>query len=334
MAHHVTAAANKLPPSPREHLTSEETRTVLRLQHRMLGFAREYLYREGFVELLPPVIGPVTDPGIRGAKQVDVDYYGHRYKLMTSAGVYKQPSLLAFDKIVFVAPNVRLEPLETCSTQRHLAEFHQLDIEVAHATLESIMTLAEELITHIVRGVVTHCAGDLAVLGRDASAFTALLGKPFGRLSHTEAVRTLIDRGHPQEPGAEIDWQGERLLSELADGPLLVSHYPKGSRCFIEREDPDRPRVLRTFDLLMPEGYGEVISGGERERDYATLITRCRETGENPSKYAWYMEEVRKGVPPSAGFGLGVERFTRYLAGAEYVWQATAYPKVPGMVSP
>src|SRR5690349_3745567 len=119
------------PPGPREHLSSPVTRTVLRIQNRILMAAREYLASEGFVELLPPIIGPVTDPGGRGSKQVDIDYYGHRYKLMTSAILYKQASLLAFDKIFYVAPNVRLEPLETCSTSRHLAEFHQIDVEAA-----------------------------------------------------------------------------------------------------------------------------------------------------------------------------------------------------------
>jgi asparaginyl-tRNA synthetase len=325
----------QLPPPPREHLTAATTRTILRIQHRILGFAREYLYEAGFVELLPPVIGPVTDPGIRGAKQVDVDYYGHRYKLMTSAFVYKQASLLAFDKIVYVAPNVRLEPLETSSTSRHLAEFHQLDIEVANASREDIMRLAEGLITHITGSVVAELGAELEAVGRDTSAFDWLLsGDPFVRLPHPEAAAKLIAAGHPQDPGAEIDWAGERILSLDSAGPFFLTDYPKGSRVFLEREDENRPKVLRTFDLIMPDGYGEVISGGERESDYPTLITRMRETGENPAKYGWYLELVKQGVPPSAGFGLGMQRFTRYITGVDHVWQAAAFPKVPGVVSP
>ncbi|WP_239161912.1 asparagine synthetase A [Acrocarpospora phusangensis] len=326
--------ADRLPPGPRAHLTSARTRTILRIQDRILALAREHLHGEGFVELLPPVIGPVTDPGIRGAKQLDVDFYGHRYKLMTSAFVYKQASLLAFDKIVYVAPNVRLEPLETASTHRHLAEFHQLDIEVAHASREDVMALAERLIVHVVGGLLDSMEEELAGLGRTRADFASLLTKAFARVPHPEAVADLIAGGHRQDPGTEIDWTAERILSERADGPVFVTDYPKGSRCFLEREDPDRPRILRTFDLLMPEGYGEVISGGEREADYPLLITRIRETGENPAKYGWYLEEVKKGIPPSAGFGLGIQRFTRYLAGAEFVWEAAAFPKVPGVVSP
>src|SRR3954462_11773923 len=140
-----------LPESPREHLSSPVTRSVLRIQARMLAAAREYLTAEGFTEMLPPIIGPVTDPGARGAKQVDVDYYGHRYKLMASAILYKQASLIAYDKVFFTAPNVRLEPLETSSTHRHLAEFHQIDVEFAGASRDDAIALAERVVRQAVR---------------------------------------------------------------------------------------------------------------------------------------------------------------------------------------
>src|SRR5258708_24387329 len=145
-----TAGRTALPGSPREHLSSPATRAVLTVQNRMLVATRQFLAGRGFTEILPPIIGPVTDPGARGAKQVDVDYYGHRYKLMTSAILYKQASLTAFDKIFCIAPNVRLEPLETANTDRHLAEFHQIDVEVAEATRDEIMQLAEHLLAHVV----------------------------------------------------------------------------------------------------------------------------------------------------------------------------------------
>ncbi|WUH88776.1 asparagine synthetase A [Streptomyces sp. NBC_00433] len=330
----VVTTGTELPPGPREHLTSDSTRRILRLQNSFLWHARDFLRDAGFMELLPPVIGPVTDPGIRGAKQVDVDFYGHRYKLMTSAFVYKQTALLAHDRIFYVAPNVRMEPLETCSTQRHLAEFHQLDIEMANTSREEAMDLAEGVIVSATRALIAESEGELVALGRDMDALRAMAAAPFERLPHADAVARLVEGGHAQSAAAEIDWEGERILSEGSARPVFLTDYPKGSRVFLEREDSERPRILRTFDLLMPEGYGEVISGGERESDYRRLITRMRETGENPSKYGWYLEEVKKGIPPSAGFGLGIQRFTRYLVGADYVWQATAFPKLPGVVSP
>ncbi len=332
--HDTGTARRPLPGSPGEHLSSPVTRTVLTIQHRILTAARDFLCGQGFIELLAPLIGPVTDPGARGAKQVDVDYYGHRYKLMTSAILYKQASLTAFEKIFFIAPCVRLEPLETASTSRHLAEFHQIDVEVAGASREHIMELAEQLVGHVVQEVLAHPRGALERLGRDPSVFADLLTQSFERRSHADAVSDLRAMGHPQNPDAEIDWAGEAILSRKASKPFFITDYPKGSRGFYDRESLDRPGYLRNFDLIAPEGYGELASGSEREHDYGTIIARIRETGENPAKYGWYLQMVRDGIPASAGFGIGLERLTRYLAGLDSVWQASAYPKIPGVVAP
>jgi asparaginyl-tRNA synthetase len=320
------------PATPREHLRSETVRAALRIQHRILIAARAYLDGQGFVELQAPLIGPVTDPGGRGSKQVDVDFYGHRYKLMTSAILYKQASLLAFDRIYCVAPNVRLEPLETSGTRRHLVEFRQLDIEIAGGSRDDAMAVAEGIIQNAVRAVID--SPELKGLGRDPGAFAHLLDGPFDRRTHTDAVADLIDIGHHQNPDGEIDWAGERIISEKASRPFFIVDYPKGSRGFYDRENPDRPGFLRNFDLIAPEGFGELISGSEREADFGRAVTRIRETGENPAKYAWYLELLRQGVPYSAGFGLGLERFTRYVAGLDSVVQATAFPKIAGQVSP
>lgn len=323
------------PADPRAHLTSPATRAVLRVQHRVLDAVREHLGGEGFTEMLPPVIGPVTDPGARGAKQVDVDYYGHRYKLMTSAILYKQASLTAFDRIFCIAPNVRLEPLETSSTSRHLAEFHQIDVEVAGASRDDATRVAENLVVHVVGRVVERCAAELEVLGRDPDAFVDLLsGRAFERRTHAAAVADLHETGHAQNPDAEIDWAGEALLSAKASRPFFLTDYPKGSRGFYDRENPAAPGRLLNFDLLAPEGYGELCSGSEREHEYAAIVARMRETGENPAKYSWYLKMVREGVPSSAGFGIGLERLVRYLCGVDAVWRASAFPKIPGVVSP
>ncbi|WP_395367074.1 asparagine synthetase A [Streptomyces sp. YH02] len=333
LIHHPQTAAPQPTKPLDEHLSSDTTRAVLRIQNQMLTATRRFLADRGFTELLPPIIGPVTDPGIRGSKQVDVDFYGHKYKLMTSAILYKQASLLAFDKIFYIAPNVRLEPLLTAVTHRHLAEFHQIDVEMRDATREDIMRLAEELVSHVVAEVVRERPAELEALGRDRDAFRELVEESFDRITHADATADLVGLGHPQDPGAEIDWMGEEILSGKSSRPFFVVDYPKGSRGFYDREDLAAPGVLRNFDLIAPEGYGELASGSEREFDYATLVTRMRETGENPSKYGWYLDLARRGIPASSGFGIGLERFTRYVTGLNAVWQASAYPKLPGVVS-
>jgi asparaginyl-tRNA synthetase len=324
----------KLPPGPRAHLLSPVTQAALRIQNGIAVASREYLAAHGYLELQPPVIGPVTDPGVRGAKQIDVDFYGHKYKLMTSVILYKQASLLAFEKIFYLAPNVRLEPLETAATGRHLVEFHQLDVEARGASREQILEELQGLVRHVVEHVVREASADLAALGRDPEVFAPLLHRDFERMSHREAVARLQSLLHRQSPDAEIDWAGEKLISERTDRPFFIVDYPKGSRGFTDGESRVERGVLRNFDLIAPAGFGELASGGEREYEYRRLVERMRETGENPAKYAWYLEVAKEGLPASAGFGLGLERLTRYLAGLDAVWQATAYPKLPGMAAP
>lgn len=331
---HVKLQPGQLPPSPREHLTSPVTQAALRIQHSITAAAREYLSTNGFVELAPTVIGPVTDPAIRGAKQPDVDFYGHYYKIMTSVYLYKHASLLAFDKLFYIAPNVRLEPLETATTGRHLAEFTQIDVEIRDATRSDVIEVLQGLLRHIVGYVLRESKADLAGLGRDSEAFGPLLREDFLRMTHAQAVQTLRELGHLQSTDAEIDWAGERIISEQTDRPFFIVDYPKGSRGFADRESDSQPGILRNFDLIATDGCGELASGGERTHEYRRLIERMRETGENPAKYAWYLDIARDGLPKSAGFGLGLERVTRYLAGLDAVWQASAYPKLPGIASP
>jgi asparaginyl-tRNA synthetase len=329
-----TIPAGQLPPGTREHLLSPVTQAALRIQNAITIATRDYLGTNGFQELVPPVIGPVTDPGVRGAKQLDVDYYGHKYKLMTSVILYKQASLLAFDKIFYIAPNVRLEPLETATTGRHLSEFTQIDVEVRDASREEVLDVAQGLLRAITAHVIRESKADLAALGRDPESFEPMLRREFDRMTHAEAVDRVRGLSHEQSTDAEINWEGEKLISEQTDRPFFIVDYPKGSRGFTDGESSTRPGVLRNFDLIAPDGFGELCSGGERTHEYRRLIERMRETGENPAKYAWYLDIAREGLPASAGFGLGLERVTRYLAGLDAVWQASAYPKLPGIASP
>jgi asparaginyl-tRNA synthetase len=316
--------------TPDLHLATDRMRATLRVQHEALHALRATLRSAGFVELLPPMIGPVTDPGIRGSKQTEVRYYGHSYRLMTSAILYKQVALHSFPRIFFVAPNVRMEPLDTAETGRHLAEFVQLDVEVASASLSEVLDLLEELLSRTVEQVARRCPEELALLGRQLSAPR----RPFARRAHRDVVAALRAAGRGQEGSAEIRWADEEALSREAGEPFFIRDYPKGSRGFYDREDPERPGVLLDFDLILPEGYGEVASGGERESEYARLVTRMRETGEDPAKYGWYLDAARRGIPPSCGFGLGIERLTRFLVGADAVWDVRPFPKVPGLALP
>lgn len=303
---------------------------VFRVQAALGMAIREYLNGEGFVELLPPIIGPVSDPGIRGAKQATINFYGREYKVMSSAIMYKQMMAASLGRIYFFSPNVRLEPIETAVTGRHLVEFVQVDIEEAGVACRDAMARAEALLAHVGDYARHRLADDLASFPRDLDGSKP----PFPRMSYDEALKLLGGHGRDIPYGVEIPWEDEEFLSSLFREPFFIYDYPRGARGFYDREEPDRPGILRDFDLLYPEGYGEAVSGAEREYEYAKVMARLRETGENPSKYDWYLDMLREGIPPSAGFGIGMERLTRYICGLKAVWEARPYPKVAGVYSP
>lgn len=297
-------------------IRSERSRAILTIQHELVSSLREFLISEEFCEVLAPIIGPATDPGIRGARVVSFDFYGTPYKIMSSMILYKQMALTVFDRVFSLSPNVRLEDPESVRTGRHLAEFYQLDLEAAFKTCEEMMDVGDRLICHCLKTIREKCSDELQFLGRDVPSFQP----PFKRVPHEDVAERFSISG-------EIPWEDEKTLSEESDEPFWIVDYPCGSRGFYYLEVDG---VLKSMDLLMPEGYGEVISGGEREHEYErvkALLERDRIAGE----YTWYLDMLRVGVPPSAGFGLGVERLTQYVCGLEHIWEGSPFPKVPGI---
>jgi len=314
------------------YVTIREPKTacVLRIQDEVISSMREFLKKEGFTEILAPIIGPVTDPGIRGAKQVSINYYGNEFKLMSSMILYKQMAINAIPRIFALSPNIRIEPLETIKTKRHLAEFRQVDIEEAYATYEDMMKLGERLLCKVIETVNKRCHKELKDLGRKLKTPSP----HFKRYTYDEIVVLLKSHGFNLRSGAEIPWAEEEALSAIHEEPFWITDYPITARGFYYLEHPDRLDVLKDFDLLYPEGYGEAISGGEREYRHEKIVERIRNSNEDPSCYGWYLEMLKNGVLPSAGFGIGVERLTRYICGIENIWEAVPFPKVPGIVSP
>jgi asparaginyl-tRNA synthetase len=325
----VTQSGLRLPQESWKHVRTPEAKRVLRVQQKIMQAIREYLDGQGFTELIAPILGPVTDPGIRGAKQASVDYYGHEYKIMSSAILYKQMMATSLGKVYFFSPNVRFEPPETATTGRHLVEFIQVDLEVAHADYHQIMDLGTGLLKHVVSRVKQSAKEDLEALGVDLDE----LVEDFPRLSHKEAVQKLHELGHEVSYSQEIPWEQEKILSKHMQSPFWIYDYPRGSRGFYDREDPERPGILRDFDLLYDGGFGEAVSGAEREYTYEKVVERMRETGEDPEKYGWYTKMLREGIAPSAGFGIGLERLTRYVCRLESILEARPYPKISGVVS-
>jgi len=328
---------------------------------------REYLNKEGFQEYKAIIIGPVTDPGIRGAKQVSFDYYGREYKIMSSVILYKQLLSIANKKaggngkIYFFADNIRLEPLETASTDRHLVEFIQVDLEIYGGDHHDAMKVAENLLNYVISKIKDY--EELKEIWKYFERYRSSRGLkerqslktfslPFKRYTHREAIDLLIDyldsnkeirnemkKMFGYEPkqlsyNSEIPWEYEWLMSYLHSEPFFIYDYPRGSRGFYDREYPDRPGLLMDFDLIYPEGYGEAASGAAREYEFTKVVQRMKETGEKLEKYAWYLEFLKKYSAPTAGFGIGLERLVRFICGLPSIYLTVPAPKIPGIYSP
>ena len=326
MSHETIEALN------RRYLTlrNAEAIRVLKIQDEIVSENRAFLKRKGFLEILAPIIGPVTDPGIRGAKQVSIDHYGANFKIMSSMILYKQMMITAIPKIFALSPNIRLEPLETVKTRRHLTEFRQIDLEVANATYKDVMELGERMLCHIMAKMKQKCSKEL----EEQKRILKVPRRPFKKYAYKEAIEILKNLGIHIEYGLEIHWNGEEALSKVHSEPFWITDYPITARGFYYRKHEDNPAILKDFDLIYPEGFDEAISGGEREYRYDKVVERMRRSGENISDYGWYLDMLRSGIPLSAGFGIGVERLTRFICGLENIWDAVPFPRVAGVHSP
>jgi asparaginyl-tRNA synthetase len=308
-------------------LKTEKMKAVLKVQHELISrIIRDFLREEGFVEIQAPVIGPVTDPGIRGAKQVSFDYYGQEYKIMSSMILYKQIAVGSLDKIYAFSPNIRLEPLEAADTKRHLAEFYQVDLEAAYWDYKKAMALGERLLKKVCLEVTRTCSEELFILERDLK----IPKIPFEKFTYEEIIEEARKLDFRTDEFGELSWKAEEALSRKFGEPFWILDYPVGTRGFYYLEDPERKGILKSMDLIYSEGYGEAISGGEREYKYSRVKMLLEKSGEKLGAYKNYLEILKRGIPPSAGFGIGVERLTKFICGLEEISESTPFPKLPG----
>jgi len=288
---------------------------VLTIKSEIVRASGEYLRGLDFVEILPVLLSPITDPLHHETYGGSVDFYGRPYQLTKSMILHKQIALLTLPRIFCFSPNVRMEPAERASFGRYLAEFVQLDLEVRDATRDDVIAIGEGLVCHVLQSVSTCCADELDVLGRELSVPTA----PFERVAYAKAAESY---------GIPFDDAISRGRSE----PVWVIDFPRSVREFYDREDPSRPEVLLDMDLVYPEGFGEALSGGEREVELDRILDRIRRDDLSQEQYAQYLQFAERGLHPCAGFGIGIERLTRYVCGLERIEDARLFPKVPGDV--
>jgi asparaginyl-tRNA synthetase len=291
----------------------KKTRAVLHIQSEIRNVLGQELRKKDFIEISPVIISPITDPLNHPTSPAKITCYGNHYSLTQSMIFHKQLALRTLDKLFTFSPNIRIEPVEKKVTGRHLFEFTQLDLEVKNAKREDVMKLCEEILVAVITSVKKNCTKELKLLPRDLT----IPKRPFKQITYTDAYKQYGDKF-------------EIMISKTHKEPVWLIDIPIGSREFYDKEDPDNPGYLRDMDLIYPEGYGEALSGGEREYLYERIQTRILQKQQNLSDFKEYLQVAKKGLPASAGFGIGIERLTRFICGLKRIEETSLFPKIPG----
>jgi len=288
---------------------------VLEVQSEAIFRMGEFLRNEGFVELLPVIISPLTDPLNHSVYDAKIPYGNGYYSLTKSMIFHKQLALREYPKIFIFSPNVRLETEDKKHTGRHLIEFVQLDLEVKDATREDILDLVERLLVYTMQKLEEKFGAFI----KSVNPNFHIPKTPFERVKYLEAKEKL---------GSDF----ELLLSKEKGDPFFLIDIPIEEREFYDRLSDDG-KTLVDMDLIYPYGFGEGMSGGEREYELDRIIMRMKYKNMNLEDWKWYLEEVKKGIPKSAGCGIGIERFVRFVLNLPSVKDSRLFAKLPGEIA-
>ena len=308
---------------------SRKMTSVLKIRNTVFEALHEWFRANGYYEVQGPMFVSAAVEG--GATLFPVKYVdGSTVYLTQSSQFYLEALIFSLEKVYTVAPSFRAEKSRT---RRHLTEFWHAEAEVAWTNLEGIMKVEEELIAHIVRRVLEKNAEDLELLGRKTEILRNV-EPPFPRLSYDKAIEILQGKGFKVSWGDDLGADEERALTEEFDRPFFLYGFPVQAKAFYHKNDPSRPEVTLSADLLAPEGYGEIIGGGERIEKLEELVEKIKSFGLNPRDYEWYLDLRRYGSVPHAGFGLGMDRLVTWIAGLEHIVDSMPFPRTVSRTYP
>ncbi len=336
----VLQEAAPYPITPKEHgtaflmdhrhlwLRSSRQHTIMRIRSTIIKAARDYFDDNDFVLVDAPIFTPNACEGT--TTLFETEYFGDRAYLTQSGQLYAEAAAMAFGKVYCFGPTFRAEKSKT---RRHLTEFWMIEPEVAYMDLDGDMELAEDFICSIVERVLEKHRDDLESLERDVTALERIQ-KPFPRVSYSEAVERLKELGVEHEWGKDFGGDEETVLAESFDRPVIVHRYPSEIKAFYMKADPEAPKQALCMDVLAPEGYGEIIGGGQREDDLDVLERKIAEHELSDEAFSWYLDLRRYGSVPHAGFGLGIERTVAWLCGLPHVRETIPFPRMLQRLSP
>ena len=331
----VVSEAHDYPITPKEHgvdylmdrrhlwIRAERQTAILRVRHEIIDAVRDFFNSQGFILADTPIFTPAACEGT--TTLFPVEYFDNEKAYLTQSGqLYNEANAMALGRVYAFGPTFRAEKSKT---RRHLTEFWMVEPEMAYADLDDVITLAEGLITSVVSRVLDRRQRELKTLERDTSKLEAVKA-PFPRLKYDEAAKILLDKGLPFQVGGDLGGTDETVLSEQFDRPVAVTHYPAAIKAFYMKPDPQEPDKALCVDVLAPEGYGEIIGGGQRLDDLDLLLQRIKEHNLPQEAFEWYLDLRRYGSVPHGGFGMGIERCVSWICGLEHVRETIPYPRM------
>jgi asparaginyl-tRNA synthetase len=303
--------------------------SILRIRAEAIRSARNFMDAQGYTLTDAPIFTPAACEGT--TTLFEVNYIDEQKAYLTQSGqLYVEATAAALGKVYAFGPTFRAEKSKT---RRHLTEFWMLEPEAAYANLDDMIELGEGLVSAIVQGVVQNRARELTTLGRDVEKLAKIV-PPFPRIGYDEAVQVLQKAGNPAKWGDDFGGDEETLISKAFDKPVVIHRYPAAMKAFYMDTDPARPDLALSFDMIAPEGGGEIIGGGQRQSSYETLLRRIREANLPEEAFQWYLDLRRYGSVPHAGFGLGLERTVAWICGTEHIREVIPFPRMLYRVYP
>jgi asparaginyl-tRNA synthetase len=331
----VVGPSLEYPVTPKEHgvdflldrrhlwIRSERQQAILRIRHEVIKAVRDSLDQRGFILADTPIFTPAACEGT--TTLFPVQYFEDTTAYLTQSGqLYNEANAMALGRVYCFGPTFRAEKSKT---RRHLTEFWMVEPEMAYATPEDVIELAESLVVDVVSRVLEQRPRELKVLERDTTKLASVKA-PFPRISYDDAVKLLQGKGQAIEWGGDFGGSDETVLSGEFDRPVVVHRYPSGIKAFYMKPDPERPELSLSVDVLAPEGYGEIIGGGQRIDDYDLLVSRIKEHNLPQEAFEWFLDLRRYGSVPHGGFGMGIERLVTWICGLEHVRETIPYPRM------
>ena len=332
--------AEEYPITPKEHgipflmehrhlwLRSQKQNAILQIRTELIKAIRDFFDSRGFRNMDTPILTPSACEGT--TTLFETEYFGQKAYLSQSGQLYNEAAIAAFGKVYCFGPTFRAEKSKT---RKHLIEFWMVEPEVAFALLDDIIKLGEDLIAYIIERILDKNKNELDILERDTKVLERIK-KPFPHITYEKAIAKLNKKGSKIKWGDDLGSPEETLISEIFDSPVCMTHFPAKIKAFYMQPDEERPDLVLGVDILAPEGYGELIGGGQRISDLALLEKRLKEYNLPREAFEWYLDLRKYGSVPHSGFGLGVERVLSWICKIKHIRETIPFPRLLHKIYP